>query len=76
MDHTAEIIELQARVADLQNSLDRVREERDAARSTAVLLENACAEKEAMIKEYEHLTHDLLARVDRLQLHIQQGVEL
>lgn len=76
MDHTAELIELQARVADLQTSLERVREERDAARSTAALLEDECAEKSIIIQEYDKDLRDLQVQVARLRLHIQQGVEL
>lgn len=76
MDHTAELIELQARVADLQTSLERVREERDAARSTAALLEAELADREALLHGYEGLTNDLKKQIDRLRLHIQQGVEL
>jgi chromosome segregation ATPase len=76
MDYSAEVIELQARVADLQHSLERVREERDAARSTAALLEAELADRESLLVGYESLTHDLQKQIDRLRLHIQQGVEL
>jgi hypothetical protein len=76
MEYSAEVIELQARVADLQHSLERVREERDAARSTAALLEAELADREALLVGYESLTHDLQKQIDRLRLHIQQGVEL
>lgn len=76
MDYSAEVIELQARVADLQHSLERVREERDSARNTAALLEAELADREALLHGYEGLTHDLQKQIDRLRLHIQQGVEL
>jgi len=53
-----------------------VREERDAARSTAALLEDECAEKSVIIQEYDKDFRDLQVQVARLRLHIQQGVEL
>lgn len=65
----AELIEWQARAADLQNSVERLREERDAARSSIDLLmhEIACLEQE--IRKDQSI-------IDRLRLHIAQGVEL
>lgn len=65
----AEIIELQTRVAELSNALERMRDERedalDAARSLHAELEIAKVQGK-----------NLQAAVDRLRLHIQQGVEL
>jgi predicted nucleic acid-binding Zn-ribbon protein len=65
----AEIIELQIRVAELSSALEIVREERDnavdAARSLHIELEMSKSQGKS-----------LQAVIDRLRLHIQQGVEL
>lgn len=65
----AAIQEAQARVADLMTANERLREEREAARATVDLLlhENAALEQSLS---------DARARIDRLMLHLQQGVEL
>jgi hypothetical protein len=65
----AELIEWQARCGDLSNSLETVREERDSARSSVDLLmhENI---------RLEELTRQMQGWIDRLRLHIAQGVEL
>ena len=65
----AELIEWQARCGDLSNALETVREERDSARSSVDLLmhENA---------RLEELTRQMQGWIDRLRLHIAQGVEL
>ena len=65
----AEMIEWQVRAADLQNSVERLREERDAARSSIDLLMHESASLEQKI-------HDQQSIIDRLRLHIAQGIEL
>jgi len=59
----------QARCDELHTANERLREERDAARTTAALMEAALSEAEQKMRE-------LTALADRLRLHIQQGVEL
>jgi outer membrane murein-binding lipoprotein Lpp len=59
----------QARCDELQVASERLREERDNARSTAALMEAEVAKQTQIISE-------LNAQVDRLRIHIQQGVEL
>lgn len=54
---------------DLQVALDRVREERNDLRADYAALEEVYAESLQVIKT-------LNATVDRLKLHLQQGVEL
>lgn len=65
----AELIEWQARCADLENANEALREEREQARSTADLLMHECARLEARVTE-------LSAFVDRLRIAVQQGAEL
>ena len=59
----------QARCDELQVASERLREERDNARNTAALMEAEVAKQTQIISE-------LNAQVDRLRIHIQQGVEL
>jgi len=59
----------QSRCDELQVRNEILRDERDKARSLAALLE-------AELANYDKLIHELSATVDRLRLHIQQGVEL
>jgi hypothetical protein len=54
---------------DLQVSLDRVREERNNVRDECASTKQALAEALEMIKEKNSI-------IDRLRLHLQQGVEL
>ena len=65
----AELIMEQSRVSDLMTSNEYQREERDEARR---FLEET---KEDLEKTKQAL-RDALATVDRLRLHIQQGIEL
>jgi len=65
----AELIMEQSRVSDLMTSNEYLREERDEARR---FLEET---KEDLEKTRQAL-RDALATVDRLRLHIQQGIEL
>lgn len=68
-DQMAAITEAAARIADLQNALERMREEREAARSSVDLLMHENAELEAKLAV-------ATATVDRLRIHLQQGIEL
>ena len=64
-----EIIELQTRVAELSVALERVTEQRD----------NAVDSAESLHKELEDTKFRLSitsAYVDRLRIHLQQGIEL
>jgi hypothetical protein len=65
----AELIMEQSRVSDLMTSNEYLREERDEARR---FLEET---KEELAKTRQAL-RDALATVDRLRIHLQQGVEL
>jgi dynactin complex subunit len=65
----AEMVEWQSRCADLQNANERLREERDAARSSVDLLMHENHALGSTIK-------DLGGLVDRLRTHIAQGIEL
>lgn len=68
-DLRAELIEAQARIADLSNSNERLREERDSARTSVDLLLHDAAEKDEIIKQHT-------ATIDRLRLALSQGSEL
>ena len=59
----------QARCDELHTVTEILRDERDNARTTAMLLEEELAKQTETVRE-------LRAQVDRLRLHIQQGVEL
>jgi len=59
----------QARCDELQVATERLREERDNARTTAALMEAEYAKLSVTVAE-------LHAQIDRLRIHIQQGVEL
>lgn len=63
------LMEAEARIIDLELSLETVREQRDKARASVDLLlhENARLEEQLIAAR---------ARIDRLTLHIQQGIEL
>ncbi len=59
----------QSRCDELHTASELLREERDKARTTAMLLEEELTKQQEAVRE-------LRAQVDRLRLHIQQGVEL
>lgn len=65
----AAMLEAQTRIAELETVAERLRDERDRARASVDLLlhENATLEEQ---------TKTLTATIDRLRLHLQQGVEL
>jgi len=68
-NHRAEIIEMQVRLSDLQNSNERLREERDAARASVDLLMH---ENHALTE----MNKQLHGWLDRLRIAVAQGVEL
>jgi FtsZ-binding cell division protein ZapB len=68
-NHRAEIIEMQVRLSDLQNSNERLREERDAARASVDLLLH---ENHALTE----MSKQLHGWLDRLRIAVAQGVEL
>lgn len=65
----AELIEWQSRCGDLQNSVERLREERDSARATVDLMLHENHRLEEALREAN-------ATISRLRIHIQQGIEL
>ena len=65
----AELIEWQSRCGDLQNAVERLREERDAARASVDLLVHENHVLEENLREAN-------ATISRLRIHIQQGIEL
>ena len=82
-DIRAESLEWQARCRDLENSLERVREELDNYKQSthAAMAELARSTKESneMFSRVLELERELAtahATIDRLRLHIEQGTEL
>lgn len=65
----AELQHWQARCDEMQVALDRVREERDEARSSAALLETTC---KVLLDEVKQLR----SMVERVQVAMSQGQEL
>ena len=66
---TQEIVELQIRVSELMVAVERVTEQRD----------NALDAAQSLHKELEStriLMQETGAQIDRLRLHLQQGIEL
>ena len=68
-DERATLIECEARVADLSNSLERMREERDRARDLAALIEHELAKE----MRWHAATR---AELDRLRRHYEAGSEV
>ena len=65
----AELIMEQSRVSDLMTSNEYLREERDEARRFLI-------ETKEEAEKLRSALRDALATIDRLRLHIQQGIEL
>ena len=63
------VAELEQRIAELSTALEVMREDRDAKKDAADSLWNELQTVRARLSQAE-------ATVDRLRLHIQQGVEL
>ena len=63
------VAELEQRIAELNTALDLLREDRDAKKDVA----------DSLWHELQNVTNQLKqanATIDRLRLHIQQGIEL
>jgi bacterioferritin (cytochrome b1) len=65
----ADLIMEQSRVSDLSTSNEYLREERDEARRFLI-------ETKEEAEKLRSALRDALATIDRLRLHIQQGIEL
>jgi predicted nucleic acid-binding Zn-ribbon protein len=65
----AELAMWDARCNDLQNSLDRVREERDDLKTEARILEAALTESQRQLAIYMQM-------VERMRVAMAQGIEL
>jgi len=65
----AELAMWDARCNDLQNSLDRVREERDDLKTEARILEAALTESQRQLAIYMQM-------VERMRIAMAQGIEL
>jgi hypothetical protein len=72
----AELIEWQARCADLSNSLERMREERDAARASVDLLWGDLVKLEDLYQMMKESTRQALAENGYLKIKLQEGIEL
>jgi hypothetical protein len=72
----AEIAEWQARCGDLSTSNEQLREERDAALTLAAEHKLKHSILWERVTELEQAIKNQQAIIDRLRLHIQQGVEL
>lgn len=68
-DMKAELQHWQARTDEMQVAIERVREERDEARSSAALLETTC---KVLLDEVKQLR----SMVERVQVAMSQGQEL
>jgi predicted nucleic acid-binding Zn-ribbon protein len=65
----AEMLEAEARISDLSHALERMTEQRDSARASADLLLHEVASLEEALAS-------ATARIDRLMIHLHQGIEL
>lgn len=72
----AELQYWQARTDEMQVSIERLREQRDEARAETDRARTSCDLLMAEITRLEQLTSEQGARIDRLTLHLQQGIEL
>ena len=66
----------QARVDEMQVSIERLREARDESRAETERARTSVDLLMAEIMRQEKMISDQAARIDRLTLHLQQGVEL
>lgn len=66
----------QARCDEMQVSIERMRESRDEARAETDRARTSCDLLMAEITRLEHIISEQGARIDRLTLHLQQGIEL
>lgn len=72
----AEMLEWQARCRDFETSNERIREERDSLINTVVTLRQREDALVTRITELEQLSQKQQTLIDRLTIHVQQGVEL
>lgn len=72
----AELQHWQARCDEMQVSIDRMRESRDEARAETDRARTSCDLLMAEITRLEQIISDQGSRIDRLTLHLQQGIEL
>ena len=72
----AELIEWQARCADLSNSLERMRKERDAARASVDLLWGDIVKIEDLYQMMKESASRALAENGYLKIKLQEGIEL
>ena len=72
----AEMQHWQARCDEMQVSIERMRESRDEARAETDRARTSCDLLMDEITRLEHIISEQGARIDRLTLHLQQGIEL
>lgn len=72
----AELQYWQARTDEMQVSIERLRESRDEARAETDRARTSCDLLMAEITRLEQIVSEQGARIDRLTLHLQQGIEL
>jgi cell division septum initiation protein DivIVA len=72
----AEIQYWQARTDEMQVSIERLRESRDEARAETERARTSCDLLMAEITRLEQIISEQGSRIDRLTLHLQQGIEL
>jgi peptidoglycan hydrolase CwlO-like protein len=72
----AEMQHWQARCDEMQVSIERLRESRDEAREETDRARTSCDLLMAEIARLEQIISDQGSRIDRLTLHLQQGIEL
>ena len=75
-DIRAEMQHWQARCDEMQVSIERLRESRDEARAETERARASCDLLMAENARLEHVISEQGARIDRLTLHLQQGIEL
>ena len=72
----AELQHWQARTDDMQVSIERLREERDEARLNTERARTSVDLLMAETARLEQIISDQGSRIDRLTIHLQQGIEL
>lgn len=72
----AEMQHWQARCDEMQVSIERLRESRDEARAETDRARTSCDLLMAETARLEQIISEQGSRIDRLTIHIQQGIEL
>lgn len=72
----AELTEWQTRAAELQNAVERLTEQRDAARASVDLLMHDNHDLQVQVNAMTDHYHKALATIERLRIYMQQGAEL